>query len=408
MPASRPRVLCLAGDVAGNLGDRAIRTALLEAVRRACPSAECFVVSREVARDEQEFGVHVVSPSAVHLLGKPGFLRSLDLVIFGGGQLLQDDSSQLKNLHWAVVLQALRAMTPARLVGFGLGLGPLNTGFGRQTAARALSALSRLVVRDQTSLQWARQLMGPSARVDLAPDPAINLAPDSEGLARAAVELEHQVPGWGRCGWPLVGVAVRRFSTSAGILPSAWRMARQDAWKTDLLFEQFKHRLAEVLDQVGASRGVRYLFFPMYQAAWQNDAAHAGSIRQRMRTPSATLDLTHSTAREIQGFMQCCRAFLGIPMHSTILSSGAGVPTLALTYAQKGRDYFDALQLGEAVFPVHDLVKSDGVERLASRLNWALDHADELRDRLRAGVDRLRGSCEVYEAIVRELLVRSI
>lgn len=398
----QPRILILGGDLAGNLGDRAIRAVMLDHIRGLAPDADVCVVSREPERDRDEFGVRVVASSAPALLGMPAFLRSLDAVLFGGGQLLQDDSSQVKNMHWAVVLRGIRVLGRRPLIGYGIGIGPLQTATGRFFAARALRALNVCIVRDARSAQWAAELTRNRVPVAVAPDPAIALRPESEAAARAylaGTERVEPVPGE-----ILIGVAVRRFFPGRrGILPSAWTAGRSPEGPD---FELFKERLASAINRFAEGKKVRVLFFPLYQSAWQDDAKHARDVSARLTAPSHVLGL-RCTSRMVKTLEGLCDLFVGVPMHSTIMAMGMGVPTLGLAYADKTQDLFAELGMAHWSLPVARLAAADGEPLFHDRLAQLYARREEVRSALRSNWSALEARMSPYREWMTRLLQRT-
>ncbi|MBU1910123.1 MAG: hypothetical protein KJ726_08750, partial [Verrucomicrobia bacterium] len=61
-------ILILGGDTHYNRGDRAIRAAMLDPIRAWAPAARIYIVSRDAARDEAEWGVRVIARSIPALL----------------------------------------------------------------------------------------------------------------------------------------------------------------------------------------------------------------------------------------------------------------------------------------------------------------------------------------------------
>ena len=94
------RILLIAGDVAWNLGDRAIRAAIVDQFRRACPGAEVIAYTKTPARDREQFRIDGAVSSMRELLKRARY-GEFDAVLWGGGHLLQDDSSKLKCVYWA-------------------------------------------------------------------------------------------------------------------------------------------------------------------------------------------------------------------------------------------------------------------------------------------------------------------
>lgn len=398
-PRPIPRLLILGGDLRGNVGDRAIRAVLMNQIRRIDPRAEVFAVSRIPVRDQAEFGLQVIAPSAAALLCKPRFLRTLTASIYGGGQLLQDDSSQAKNIYWAALLHGIRRLSRAPVWGYGLGIGPLQTRTGRLFARQALRSLNGCIARDARSAAWASQGMRPGTPVAVAPDPAIALEAASRDEAIAYLSKTEKVPFRADELW--IGIGIRRFFPGRhGVLPSAWTAGREPESPE---FLRFKQNLAVALNRYGENRQVRVLFFPFYKSAWQDDARHAREVARQLRLPAHVLEL-NCPAGMVKGLQGLCDLFVGVPMHSTIFAMGAGVPTLGLAYADKMQDFFHTVQLDNLVMPVDRVGMPDGAEMLHEAISLLFNERDGIRAKLKNNWPRLGNQMPVYEEWLASIL----
>ena len=136
------RILILAGDTDGNLGDRAIVTATCQRLRRIDPDAEISLVTSRPGRDRECLGI---VPIARGLRGLPQLIqaaRRSDLVICGGGGLFQDDDSLAKMPYWALRLLMLRPFS-RRIAGLSIGAGPLRYRVSRMFARSRSTAANK-------------------------------------------------------------------------------------------------------------------------------------------------------------------------------------------------------------------------------------------------------------------------
>lgn len=397
------RVLLLAGDVRGNMGDRAIRAALCGLLRRLDPDVQIEVLSRTPDRDASEFGARVVGASALALVTAAWRLRRCDFAVWGGGQLLQDDSSALKNVYWAAVLWWVRRGLRIPVLGLGLGLGPITTRWGRYWGARALRQLRRLVTRDERSRALAFELAGAALPVRVAPDLAWFL-PDlprdaaRESLrAREGVELD---PGeW------IVGVAVRRWFhlKRSAWWPYAWRRTRTGA--ENARFERFLANLGDGLAAYARGRRVRLVFFPMASADWEADAALSRRVGERSGLPFHILRLADD-AVTTRAWIGLCSLFVSVRMHSALLALSMGVPTVALYHVSKVRDLFESLGWGAQCLPLATAAEPDAHEQIAKLLAGSETRSGELAAALRAKIPAFREQERIYTDALAEMIAR--
>lgn len=404
-PAVRkaPRILLLAGDVAFNMGDRAIRQAVVDQIRDVVPHAELFGVTRTPERDRREFGLNVMAASPFAALRHRRLLASMDLVVWGGGHPLQDDSSKLKNVYWAMLAGAVRRFVPCPMIGYGLGIGPLYTRWGRFFAAHALRNLDVCVARDERSAAWVRDLTAGRTRVLTAPDPAVTLRASSREDA-----LAHLADAEGVCfreNEIRIGVAVRQcFHIHNNILPYGWtrRLPRRSIPGSER-FMLLKTNIADALNRLPLTGNRRVLFFPMYSASWQDDAVHDRDIADRLASPAHVLRPTCPTPLW-KAMIGLCDVFIGVSMHSTILAMGAGVPAIGLNYSDKGHDLFARLGEESRGLPVEAIAERDGAERLGALLAETLRERDRIRTRLLARWRGLQTDCATYRRVLEEAL----
>jgi polysaccharide pyruvyl transferase WcaK-like protein len=361
------RILILAGDADGNIGDQAIRTSTCSLLRRHAPQARITVVSSRPSDVAFELGVESVPAGARGSGARLAALRRADLVLIGGGGLFQDDDSLLKMPYWAARALAARA-AGAKVAGFALGVGPLQHPSSRLAARAAFMAMRHVSVRDPVARAVAQALS--DKPVHLVPDPAICLEPASREQAWACL-AGAGLPDDGR---PILGVAVRRwFPPKARLIPR--KVARrlgmadpQDGPEGQALIE----RIADLLDRQVERHGVRVLFLPTYCAPSEADDVLAGKIAGRMRQADSAVVVPLADARVLKACTGLCRAFLGGRMHPLILAAGMGVPLVGLGYNPKFNGFAELLGVGDRVVDVRALVEGGAQARLDDLLGQAL------------------------------------
>lgn len=157
----------------GNLGDEAILASTVEEVRRKDPSVELLVLSanpRETAKSHGVSAFNRMSPKEV-----TSAMRSADLVVFGGGSLLQDSTSFRSLAYYLTIIFLAKAMSKP-LVVYANGIGPLNSGIGRRLTRAALSTAKEITLRDPESEELLKDI-GVDRQVRVTADPAFLLTP---------------------------------------------------------------------------------------------------------------------------------------------------------------------------------------------------------------------------------------
>ena len=197
----------------GNTGDEAVLDGMLASLRLAGVDARVTVLSadpaRTIAAHPGVMSIHRYKPAQV-LRG----LAASDLVISGGGSLMQDVSSA-KSVYYYLAVIRLAQMLGRRTMVFAQGIGPLTRSSARTWVARVLNKTSAITVRDLDSAQLLESI-GVKRPVDLVADPAFLVEPDLEAADRILASN-------GLAGKELIGVALRPWAGSEDWLQEAAR-----------------------------------------------------------------------------------------------------------------------------------------------------------------------------------------
>ncbi|MBB5233759.1 polysaccharide pyruvyl transferase CsaB [Deinococcus budaensis] len=151
----------------GNTGDEAIALAITRELKRAGHAP--LLLSQTPADTARLYGCQ--SAPRMHPLGLTGALARSEVLLSGGGGLLQDKTSARTLTYYLGVIRLARLLGK-RVVVFNQSVGPLSEAGGRKVAS-ALRGV-RVIVRDRASLETLRAL---GLEGELGGDPALLLTP---------------------------------------------------------------------------------------------------------------------------------------------------------------------------------------------------------------------------------------
>ena len=278
-----------------NLGDELIASVLIRRLqdRGYAPVAP----SLDPEHTRQAFGIEAIPHRS--LLANRRAIRGAKALIFGGGSLIQDMTSQL-NLpyHLSRPWYASRAK-----VGFGavgLDAGPLASKWGRRLARRVLARASVVGVRNVESADLLRSI-GVDRVVktaDLALACEVRDTPLSD---RIAVCLRPPVNG--------------------GIRPVDGRAEIQDA--------EWIQRAARALDQLSGSTGLDIHFVAMQT---DRDRVVHEAVHAVMKSEATHADPTLETVLET---IAATRLVVAMRYHGGVAAVIGGRPAVMLGYASK-------------------------------------------------------------------------
>lgn len=187
----------------GNAGDEAVLQASVGMLRARRQGIEIGALSADPAGTAAAYGIrawHRMRPGGVRAA-----LREAEVLLSGGGSLLQDRTSLRSLLYYVGIIHLALAMR-RRVMIFAQGIGPLHRPAARRLVARLLRRTHLITVRDEGSRQLLRELGsdGPGwPRVLVTADPVYALEPERSARVEALLEAAR------RRGSPLVAVALR-------------------------------------------------------------------------------------------------------------------------------------------------------------------------------------------------------
>jgi polysaccharide pyruvyl transferase CsaB len=341
------RVLISGWSGSSNLGDELVLAGLL----RLLDGHRVAVVSIDPAATRERFDVPAVAPRDPHGLARA--IRGADLMVFGGGGLLQDETSPF-NLPYHLARPALALAAGVPVVGIGLGAGPLT----RPGSHRSVGLLRRAVdvsVRDRAS----QQLLGEC------------------GIpARLGTDLAFALSRSERTPEDVITVCLRPWAGGGGWLPVGARRRHG-------LPEETAALLAAQLDELSSSMALP-IRFVAFQAD-RDDDVHA-EVAARMRAP---VQRTAPGVHEVVDAVAAGRLVVAMRFHAGVAAVLGARPAVLLGYSPKVEALAGELGRGGRLLAWRD----DDLSGLAGAGAEVMGHAAEVaatqgRLRARLQVDR--------------------
>ncbi|MDO4281687.1 MAG: polysaccharide pyruvyl transferase CsaB [Peptococcaceae bacterium] len=154
-----------------NAGDDAVCYAIIEALRKEMPECKITVLSNDPVLTANAYGVAAENRWKWQAVWRA--LRQSDLLVSGGGSLIQDVTSKNSSLYYlGVILLGLLARKPVLV--YGQGLGPLENKRNRLLTRLLFNRLRAIYVRDEDSLALLREI-GVKQPIQVAPDPVLGI-----------------------------------------------------------------------------------------------------------------------------------------------------------------------------------------------------------------------------------------
>lgn len=302
-----------------NAGDEAMLSAMIGAFWDLEPGIRITVISGNPKDTAERHGVQAVH--RFDLAGIARALRDADMLISGGGSLLQDVTSDRSLYYYLSIMWLAKKLgTPVML--YGQGIGPVGGSLARRVTRRICRQADLITVRDEGSKKELLELGVTHPEITVTADPVLGMHPVSPHAGRLVLRR------YGMEGAKLlIGVAVRQ-------------------WKN---LSQYKRQMAEAADELIRRYQARIVFLPMQIP---DDVMVSRSILQQMKEQKSAAILSERfSTTEFLSIVGNLDMLIGIRLHALIFGAVMQVPVIGLSYDPKIERFLASI--GEQ--PVTDL-----------------------------------------------------
>jgi len=322
MKSHNPRIVLSNTYGHPNVGDEAILTSMISVISESIRNVQITVLSRRPRVTEKNHPYVQVIHSGV-IKGVLKTLRAIkdaDLLIIGGGGIIQDSTS-LGNLlfHLSRPLIAWLCRTP--FVCYSLGVGPLRTKVARFLVSLILRKAIHITVRDQSSGDLLSQIGIPPRRVRCTADPAFLLKYPKDPLENIMYRKIYRLKQQGK---PVVGISLRPFTSTYNLLGHG-SYEKNYGKLPDIMVDVSKF----LIDEIDAN----FVFFSMHP---EQDDVLGELFLKNIDDPDRSVFVPGSLSpAEMLSAIGLSDLFIGMRLHALIFASMSLVPLIALSYQPK-------------------------------------------------------------------------
>ncbi|MCR5482445.1 MAG: polysaccharide pyruvyl transferase family protein, partial [Clostridia bacterium] len=157
-----------------NIGDESILSAVVDNLKEKLDDIQITVLSQNPESTAEKYDVRSVNRKSVRSIFSA--VRQCDLLISGGGSLLQDATSS-RSIYYYLFIMWLANLLGKKFLIYSQGIGPIKSKFNRKMTARMLGKASGIVVRDETSAEFLQEIGIPGERIVVTADPVLRIKP---------------------------------------------------------------------------------------------------------------------------------------------------------------------------------------------------------------------------------------
>lgn len=332
-----------------NAGDEAMLNAIVKSLRQAENSVELTVISGNptaTAAKHKVASVHRFSPFKIY-----SALANCDLLLSGGGSLLQDVTSKKSLLYYLAIIW-LGKMLNKKVMLYAHGIGPIRSSFLRKITKAVCNQVELITVRDNDSLDELRRLGVTDTKIKLTADAVLTLAQAKkeqglELLQRFTLTQDK----------PIVAISVRSWGNS----------------------DKYLQEMAKAADILSKEHDVQIALLPLQYPA---DVVACKKVQQFMKKEAVILDAAFDT-EQFLALMGNFSLLIGMRLHALVFAAVMETPFIALSYDPK-IDGFVKEVAGTNLGAIENFVADDLVEAATTILkaeNISNERLNQLREK---------------------------
>lgn len=305
-----------------NIGDEAVLYSIVSVLRREIENVQITVLSNNPDKTKALYAVDSVNRWNLKEVSKA--IKASDLLISGGGSLLQDVTSS-KTVPYYLAIVKIAQLYKKKVVFYSQGIGPVNKGISRWLIKAVVNKVDGIYVRDAASKKLLEEI-GIKKTVGAALDPVLGI----------------EVPEGNRMnqGGKTVGIYIR-------------------PWMNDEHDKNLKESLVPSLLFL-IEKGYRLCFIPMH---FEQDREIAKALAKMVKKSamedskidSADLDQSIEVVdkmlsiKEVLAYTASFEMVIGMRLHSLIMAVASKVPVVALSYDPKVTEFMKEMELGHCL-----------------------------------------------------------
>ena len=349
-----------------NIGDESILRTLITSLREKIPDCSLTVLSHNPASTREKYGVEAVermSPGAILRA-----VRQCDMLISGGGSLLQDVTSS-KSIHYYLFIIRLAKLLGKKVFIYSQGIGPIDHAFNRRATARALKKADGIVVRDERSAKLLEQIGLPQERIVITADPVIRMKrPDRtvgrEILARAGIKKDDRLT---------VGWAIREKNRDS----------------------TFVREITECIRWLRENYDAESVLIPFH---YEEDREVCSVIAERTNGAAKCLSEKY-LSEDMLSIIGNMDVLVGVRLHSMIYAAIMGVPIIGVSYDPKCTAFLNSVGLDSL-----STRETFSAEAFKAEFARVLETGKEQTAAVAENMRRLQKELDTNEEMIRDIM----
>jgi len=351
-----------------NSGDDALLLSIINGIKEKYFDANITVLSRKPEKTNKTYSlVNVNAINRYNIFSLISSIKKCDVLISGGGTLIQDATSTKSLLYYLGVIK-LAQIFRKKVMVYANGIGPLTSFKNIEITKKILNNVDVITLRDEKSYEELKHIGVTEPKIELTADPAFLLKQNENG---AKILETYSVPSDKK----LMCVSVREWKNSP---------------------KNFTDIMAEFCDLVYEKFDIYTILLPMQES---RDFAISSEIKEKMKNKSTIIAQKYpvQSVLSIINEMYIC---VGMRLHTLIYSASCLVPTIGIAYDPKVSGFMEYIN-EDRFIDVENITS----EALFDLLQGLIDEYEAVKSHMKFNTKELQIKAEKNLEILSSLVL---
>lgn len=353
-----------------NSGDEAILRVIVDNLRARLKDVEITVLSHSPEDTIKRYRVR-----AVNRMNPGAILKEImgcDLLLSGGGSLLQDATSQRSLMYYLAIIEMAQLFRKKVFI-YSQGIGPINREKNRIRTAKCLKKVDSIVVRDGKSKDLLTEIGVDPRNIHVTSDPVIRARRPDLSLGAGILRNENCPRRPGRT---LVGWAIREGANE----------------------ESFTQEEKKAIRWLQEERNADVVLLPFH---YEQDIAVARRVREELNR-SVGLVESQYLSEDMLSVVGNLDVMVGVRLHALIYSAVMNVPMIGISYDPKIDSFLSNVGMDTSLN-----VRNFTLEQFQNIYDGIMEHYTHLQALIAENVEKMKQALSLNEEIICQLLGES-
>lgn len=358
-----------------NIGDESILSAVVDNLRDKLDDIEITVLSQDPASTSEKYGVKSVNRKSMRSIFNA--VRKTDLLISGGGSLLQDVTSK-KSVIYYLLIMWMALFCRKKVFIYSQGIGPINSNINRRLTAMTLRKAAAIVVRDEASKEFLGEIGVTKDRVVVTADPVLRIKPAPLKIGEEI--LRHE------------GIEISQEQLTVGF---AIRERKLDS--------DFMDELCKSIEKLVLERAAQIVLIPFH---YSEDIRVIEEIERRIEGKKELENRVFSVkhkylTNEMLSIIGNMDLLVGVRLHALIHSAIMNVPMIGISYDPKVNSFLKSVGM-KAMCSIYDFDCDD----FMAEFDKIIKDKDVIQKKVQGRLIGLTRALDTNEEMIKEMMER--